>query len=223
VGEGEVFAVVELEEFASAHGHACGADISACEACGFGVFDLGAEVEGGGEEVVAENDGGFVAVEVVDGGAAAADVGLVEDVVVDEGGHVDHFADGSGGNVVGGELGAIGEAAQEDEGWAEHLAAVAFDVGNEGLDGCVGGFELVVESARDVFEGLGDGEAEGFEGGREIEDAAHVWEVRREKRERREDPRLRFGLVKAKTSPAVQTRHPLRKPGGGSKKGSTGW
>ena len=34
-------------------------------------------MECGGEEIIAENDGGFVAVEVVDGRAAAADVGLV--------------------------------------------------------------------------------------------------------------------------------------------------
>ena len=56
-----------------------------------------------GDEEVAKEDGGFVSVEVVDGGAAAADFCAVEDVVVDEGGHVDHFDDGGEGDVGGAE------------------------------------------------------------------------------------------------------------------------
>src|SRR5690606_10306266 len=125
--EGEVVAVVELEEPAGAHDLRCAAD----EQGGLGGGEGGAEAVGGGDEVVAESHGGLVAPEGVDGLAAAADVGLVEDVVVDEGGHVDHLADGGEGDMgvgEGGEGGVGGEAPGADEDGAEHLAAVAFDV-----------------------------------------------------------------------------------------------
>jgi hypothetical protein len=92
--------VGELEELAGAEGHAGLAD----EEGGLLGAEGGAEAVGGGEDVITEDDGGLVAVEAVDGGALAADVGLVEDVVVDEGGHVDHLAHGGDGDVgVGGE------------------------------------------------------------------------------------------------------------------------
>ncbi len=88
--EVEVCAVVELEELALADGVG---GVGECSAAS-GLVEAGAEVVCVADEVVAEHDGGFVAAEVVDGCAASSDVCVVEDVVVDEGGHVDHFGDG---------------------------------------------------------------------------------------------------------------------------------
>mmetsp|Transcript_38156 Transcript_38156/g.74717 ORF Transcript_38156/g.74717 Transcript_38156/m.74717 type:complete len:266 (+) Transcript_38156:440-1237(+) len=58
-----------------------------------GVFETGEEDGGAGEEVVAGEDRHFVGVEFMDGLATPAGVGFVEDVVVDEGGDVDHLDD----------------------------------------------------------------------------------------------------------------------------------
>ena len=77
------------------------------------------------------------AAHAVDGLAAAADFGLVEDVVVDEGGHVDHLDDGAESDMgIGGFFeGWVGcEAAEGDEAGAEHFAAVAFDVVEKGVE-----------------------------------------------------------------------------------------
>ena len=56
-------------------------------------FERGGQVEGVGEEVVAQQDGRLVAPLGVDRRGVAADHGLVEDVVVDERGRVDHLDD----------------------------------------------------------------------------------------------------------------------------------
>src|SRR6185295_6038826 len=104
--------------FAGAHDHAGAADGAGSPLRG----EARAEVVGRGDEVITENDGGFVAVEAVDGLAPAAGVGFVQDIVVDQGGHVDHFADGGDGQVVLGDegvkalggLGVPGQAAEDD-------------------------------------------------------------------------------------------------------------
>jgi hypothetical protein len=142
--EGPVAAVEVLGELAFANNIRGVGDEAAGELALIGL-EAGAEVVGVGDEVIAEEDGGFVAVEIVDGGAAAADFGAVEDVVMDEGGHVDHFDDGGEGDVGVGEglfVGGVsrGEAGEEDEHGAEHFAAELADVGNEGVDvGEIGG------------------------------------------------------------------------------------
>ena len=63
-------------------------------------------MEGVGEEVVAQQDGGLVAPLGVDRGGVAADQCLVEDVVVDERGRVDHLDDRRQDRVRGGERAA---------------------------------------------------------------------------------------------------------------------
>ncbi len=62
-------------------------------AAGQGRFERGGQVEGVGEEIVAQQDGRLVAPLGVDRGGVAADHRLIEDVVVHERRRVDHLDD----------------------------------------------------------------------------------------------------------------------------------
>ena len=129
-----------------------------------------------GDEEIAEEDGGLVAVEMVDGGALAADFGAVEDIIMDEGGHMDHFDDGGEDDMIVGEgvMGvAGGQAGEEHEGGAEHFAAELGDVANEVVDvGEVGGqlagekavdgLELGSDELGEVFGGIGGSRGSGL-------------------------------------------------------------
>jgi hypothetical protein len=85
------------------------------------------------DEVVAEHHRRLVAAEVVDRGALAPQLRLVEHVVVDERGHVDHLDDGGERDVGVGEPPARA-AAQQQQQRAEHLAAEAADVLHQHVD-----------------------------------------------------------------------------------------
>src|SRR5450755_2875686 len=101
---------MDLQEFAFADLVGCAAD----DAGGELGIKAGAEVEAVADEIVAEEDGGLVSAEVVDGGAFAAKLGVVENVIVNEGGHVNHL-DYRGEDSVGFGKFAGGFAGEEDE------------------------------------------------------------------------------------------------------------
>ncbi len=102
-----------------------------------------------GDEIVAEKDGGLVAAKVIDGGAFSPQLGLVEDIVVDQRGHVNHF-DNGGEDGVGISQFAAGFSSQEHEGGPEHFAAEAGDVANEVVDAGEVGGQLLGE---ELFDG----------------------------------------------------------------------
>jgi len=130
-------------------------------------------LECGGEglhvEPVAGEDALGVAPGGVGGGAAAAGVGLVDDVVVDEGGGVKHLDDGAEADAgVAGT--AEGFGGEEEQQGADALAAASDEVlGDVGDDGDVGGGlagELPLDGGEVVAE-----EFEDFGGGRAGEGA----------------------------------------------------
>ncbi len=130
-------------------------------------------LEGGGEglhvEPVAGEDALGVAPGGVGGGAAAAGVGLVDDVVVDEGGGVEHLDDGA--ETDAGVAGAAeGFGREEEQQGADALAAAGDEVlGDVGDDGDVGGGlagELPLDGGEVVAEEFKD-----FGGGRAGEGA----------------------------------------------------
>ena len=162
LGEGEVAAAGDLHHLAFAHGDGGLAD----DAGGVLRLEAAAEVEGVAVEEIAHEDGVLVAPEAVDGGGAAADVGLVEDVVVDERGEVDELDDRSQHGVLGAHA-AGGLGGEKQEGGAEHFAVELADVAAQVAGEGVVGDELVGEQAPGVLEVGGDGrvevgEAEGF-------------------------------------------------------------
>ena len=122
----EVVSVVDLQQLAGADFVCRAADDSGGE---LGI-EAGAEVEAVADEVIAQEDGGFVAAKMVDGRAFSAELGFVEDVIVDEGGHVDHFDDGGQDDVGVGEL-AAGFAGEKKQKGAEHFSAEPADVLDE--------------------------------------------------------------------------------------------
>ncbi len=169
---------MELEEFTGTHGHTRLPDDERSVA-GAG---LRAEVERRRDEVIAEDDGCFVAPELVDGQTPAACIGAIEDIIVDEGGHVDHLGDGCQGDVVRGQLELIGvfgggESAEEDEGRAEHLAAVAFDVSAQVGDRREFAGELGIEPAFDLDDLIGEEGLNGEEGFGQVEQGVHARRV----------------------------------------------
>lgn len=151
--EVEVASVVDLLEFPLADAVGGGAD----PAAGEGGFERGGEVEGVGEEVVAEEDGGLVSPLGVDGGRVPADDGLVEDVVMHEGGRVDHLDDG-GEDGVGWPDAAAGPGREEDEGRSKLLATESGGVVDQLGDEIEPAAQLVSE------DGLGLGEVGGDRG-----------------------------------------------------------
>lgn len=95
----------------------------------FGVAEFGAHDHGVGEHDVAEEDGEFVAPEGVGCGFVAPGVGMVEDVVMDEGGHVDEFEHGGEGDVLGFDA-AGGTCGEEDEAGTDEFALRFADLGH---------------------------------------------------------------------------------------------
>ena len=91
-------------------------------AAGVGALERAGEVEGVGEEEVAQQDAGLVVPAGVDGVFMAADGGFVEHVVVHERGGVDHLDDGGERDVLVAQ-GADRLAGQQQQGRAEPLAA----------------------------------------------------------------------------------------------------
>ncbi len=125
-------------------------------------------LEGGGEglhvEPVAGEDALGVAPGGVGGGAAAAGIGLVDDIVVDEGGGVEHLDDGTEADA-----GVAGTAecfrGEKEEQGADALASASDEVlGDVGDDGDFGGRlagELQLDGGEVVAEEFKD-----FGGGR---------------------------------------------------------
>ncbi len=117
-------------------------------------------LEGLHVEPVAGEDALGVAPGGVRGGAAAAGAGLVDDVVVDEGGGVEHFDDGAEADAGVG-VAAAGLGGEQEEQGADAFAAAGhevvgdvgddFDVGG-GLAGELGfdGGEVVAEKVKDL-------------------------------------------------------------------------
>ncbi len=88
--EVEVAAMVDLLHFPLADLVGRVAD----PAAGAGRVERGGQVEGVGEEIVAQQDGRLVAPLGIDGGGMPPDHGLIEHVVMHERGRVDHLHDG---------------------------------------------------------------------------------------------------------------------------------
>ncbi len=132
-------------------------------------------MEGVGDEVIAEHYCRFVAPEVADGGSPAADLGFIEHIIVNEGGHVYELDDGGDDAVLLGEAAggwvAVGgsEAGEEHERGAEHFAAIALDVDAKAVDGREIAGELAVEDDRDLFELPCEQIGDGLVYGREIQ------------------------------------------------------
>ena len=160
----EMAELLHLEEFA--FDHLLGERDEQVEDAEVAFFESGAE--GLHVEPVAGEDALGVAPGGVGGGAAAAGVGFVDDVVVDEGGGVEHLDDCAEADA--GLAGAAeGFGGEQEEQWADALAAagdeVAGDVGDDfdvggGLAGelLLDGGEVVAEQVED-FGGSRDGES----------------------------------------------------------------
>jgi hypothetical protein len=103
------------------------------------------------DEIVAEQDGGFVAAQVVDGRPLAAQLGFVENVVVNERGHVNHLDDGAEDDMGVVEF-AAGFAGEQDKRGAEHFPAKARDVLDELVDAGEVAGQFFVESTLDGFK-----------------------------------------------------------------------
>ncbi len=90
--------------------------------------------EGGREglhvEPITGEDAFGIAPGGVGGGTAAADVGFVDDVVVDEGGGVEHFDDGAEADATGGAA-AEGLCGEQEEHGADAFAAAGHEVGRD--------------------------------------------------------------------------------------------
>jgi hypothetical protein len=151
----EVVAIVNLEQFALADAVGCIGD----DLADVGVIDGGAEAGAVGEKKIAQQDGGFVALEMVEGGAFSAHLGLVENVVMNERGDVDHLDDRAQG-VMDVAWVSGGAGAQEQEGWAELFSGKAFDMGDQRVDtGQIAGelpFESSIHFQKIIFDEVGD-------------------------------------------------------------------
>ena len=141
---------------------------AADEAAGERALERAGEVEGVGEEEVAQEDAGFVVPAGVDGIDVAADGGFVEDVVVDERGGVDHFDDRGERDVVVAEC-ADRLAGQQQQGRAEAFAGQPNAVANDGVGLGVVAVELFLEAGVDAAELGLDAGVEGGERGAEVE------------------------------------------------------
>ena len=147
LGEGEVEATLCLQDFSLAN-----------FARGFGdfaregeVIELGGKHQGMREERVAEEDGGAFTPLCVGGRDLSAGGGAIDDVIVDEGGHVDELEDGAEQQVVFSH--AAGSATDEGgEGRADAFTGGVADVRDVWLDARVEGADLVAEGGFDLPE-----------------------------------------------------------------------
>ncbi len=150
--------MVILQELAFADG------VGGCADAARGVLvrDAAAEVVRVADEIIAEEYGSDVAGEGGDGRLAATLVGFVEDVVVDEGGDVDHFHHSGDGVMFRGQLSGGAGDEQEERG-AEHFSAIGRCAGGEfvhdvdfrakfGVEDGFGAGEVVADGAIDIGE-----------------------------------------------------------------------
>ncbi len=119
------------------------------------------------EKAIAEENADGIAPFSVGRGLVAPPVGSVDDVVVDERGHVDEFQNDGEIDVGGGDF-SRGSTGQNGKGGAEVFAAVVESIGDVTLDGWVKGFGLFpdalidrVEVRIDQLEGLLEAGARG--------------------------------------------------------------
>ena len=155
----EVSEFLDLEEFA--FDHLLGERDEEVQDAEIAFFE--GEAEGLHVEPVSGEDALGVAPGGVGGGAAAAGVGLVDDVVVDEGGGVEHLDDGAEADA--GLTGAAeGLGGEQEESGADSFAAAGHEVGGDvgddvdGRGGLAGelvldGGEIVAEKVEDFFCG----------------------------------------------------------------------
>lgn len=151
-GQAGVIAMFDLHQFAFADGvgHIGNAprEIDGAEA--------GAQVIRMGNQIVAEQNGALVADEAVERGLSPADVGFVEDVVVDQRRHVDHLDDGGEDHVFPANV-ADRLGREQEQLWAEQLPAILPNLIDQPLDEGQIAAQLVIEGPNDLFEGGGDG------------------------------------------------------------------
>ena len=116
--------------------------------------DAAAQVVAVADQVVAEQDRGLVAAQVVDRGPLAPKFRLVQHVVVDERAHVHHLDDRRQGDEVGRErrLRADGLGREQQEHRPEHFPAKAGDVPDEPVDARQVADELLIEDALDLCQ-----------------------------------------------------------------------
>src|SRR5262249_37072050 len=114
------------------------------------------QVEGVGEQVVAQQDARLVAPAGVDGADVAADGGVVQNVVVHQGGGVDHLDDRPEGGVCGRDRPA-GTGGQQQQGGAQALAAVVGQVGHQGRHARAAVLQGPGQDALDLFQVVRDG------------------------------------------------------------------
>jgi hypothetical protein len=109
--------------------------------------------------------------------AAAADIRLIQHIIVHQRGHVDHLADGRERDVGRRSrlelIGPCGQAAGEHKRRPEHLAAIRFDVAHQPRNRREIGSELTVEALVDALKARCD---RGLHGGKvcgNVEEAGH--------------------------------------------------
>lgn len=128
----------------------------------FGVGKIGGKFKGVGKKAIAEENTDGVAPFGIGGGLIATTVGSVDDVIVDEGGHVDQFQD-YGQIDMGGSDFTRGAASENGEGGAQMFAAIVEGVGNvafhsgiEGpglfLDALIDGVEVRIDQIEGLFK-----------------------------------------------------------------------
>lgn len=113
-------------------------------------IEVGSEAECVRKEGVTEEDGHAVAPSGVGCLEVAACFGTVDDVVVDEGSHVDELEDDADFEVIGVEL-AGGASDEDGEGGADAFAVGVTDVGNVRFDLWIEGVNLFTDQRLDLL------------------------------------------------------------------------
>jgi hypothetical protein len=143
----EIVSMVDLQQLAFANLVGGAAD----EARGELGIEAGAEMEAVADEVIAEENGGFVSAEVVDGRAFAAKLGFVEHVIVNERGHVHHLDDGGQYGVRMGGFSA-GLSREQHEQGPEHFSAEATDMTDQSVHGSDRALQLGIEKLLNLVQ-----------------------------------------------------------------------
>ena len=117
------------------------------------------QAEGAGDEVVAQEDAGLVVPAGIDGVEVAAERGLVEDVVVNEGRGVDHF-DGGGQRRWSRRSGPGDTGRQQQQGRPQPLAPQADPVFDQAVDEGMVAVEFLAEDLLDLIQFMGHGRIE---------------------------------------------------------------
>ncbi len=109
-----------------------------------------------GEQPIAQENARLVAPFGIDGRSVAADRGRVEDVVVDQGGSMDHFDHGGERVMRGGDAAACFGRQQQEHG-PEAFAAIVREVIDEQGDAGARTFESLPKNALDAIQIAGNG------------------------------------------------------------------